>query len=298
VVGYLGTQSPDGYAPFIAAFHEGLKAAGYVAGQNVTIEFRWANAQDDRLPALAADLVGRKVNVIATTGGLVAALAAKAATTTIPVVFAFGGDPVERGLVASYNKPGGNVTGVTNIAVSMAAKRLELLRELVPNAETIAVLVNPGSPGAKNQLQDLQGAALALGLKLIFLNASSERDLEAAFTSLAKQRPGALLLTDNAVFNNRREQLVALAADHAIPTLFTFREFVEAGGLMSYASSLADSHRQVGRYVGRILKGESPSNLPVLQPTRFELVINLKTAKTLRLDIPAKLLALADEVIE
>jgi putative ABC transport system substrate-binding protein len=298
VIGYLSSQSLDGYTPFLAAFRDGLKEAGYVAGQNVEIEYRWAEGYNERLPALAADLVRRQVNVIATTGGGPSALAAKAATTTIPIVFATGADPVELGLVAGLNRPGGNVTGVTNIVVMLAAKRLELLRELVPNARTVVILINPTGGGAETQQRTLQDAGLALGLRLIFLNASSERDFDIVFATLQQQQAGALLLTDNALFNDRREQLVALAARHAIPTIYTFREFAAAGGLMSYASKLADTHRQVGIYVGRILKGEKPGDLPVVQPTRFELVINLKTAKTLGLEVPAKLLALADEVIE
>jgi putative tryptophan/tyrosine transport system substrate-binding protein len=298
VIGFLEIQSLEGWGRYLAAFRQGLKEVGFVEGQNVTIEYRWAENQNERLPALAGDLVRRQVTVIAVPGGTFAAQAAKAATTTIPIVFQTGADPVTTGLVASLNRPGGNVTGVTNVTVGLAAKRLELLHELVPNAAAIAILINPTSPTFETTIAELQEAARALALDLIFQNVLSDRDFNAAFASLVLQHAGALLLTDNNVFNNRREQLVALTARHAVPAIYTFPEFPAAGGLMSYASSLADAYRQTGIYTGRILKGEKPSDLPVLQPTKFELVINLKTAKALGLTIPETLLATADEVIQ
>ena len=296
VIGMLNGASLDGYSPYLAAFRRGLKEAGYVEGQNVAIEYRWAEGQYERLPALAADLVRRQVAVITANGP--AALSAKAATTTIPIVFSIGGDPIDFGLVTSLNRPGGNITGVSILNVELAAKRLELLHGLVPKATVIAALLNPTGPNAEPQSKDLQTAASALGLQLHFLNASTASDLDAAFASLAQSRAGALLLTDDPLFNNLRDRLVALAARNAVPTIYTFREFAAAGGLMSYASSLVDGYRLVSIYVARILKGEKPANLPVLQPTKFELVINLKTAKALGLTVPPGLSAIADEVIE
>jgi putative tryptophan/tyrosine transport system substrate-binding protein len=297
LIGYLGAASAASEQPFAEAFRAGLNESGYVEGQNVTIEYRWAYDQVERLPALAADLVRFKVDVIVASG-TPTALAAKAATTMIPIVFQIGTDPVALKLVGSMNRPGGSITGVTNITVSLAAKRLGLLRELVPNAEKIAILSNPSSPGNDAQTMDVQEAARALGVNLIVLNAASEGDIDAIFATLGQQRVSALLPADNTFFNSRRDQLVALAAHYNIPTLYTFREFALAGGLMSYASSLRDTYRQAGIYVARILKGEKPADLPVLQPTKFEFVINLKTAKALGLDIPPGILALADEVIE
>jgi putative ABC transport system substrate-binding protein len=299
VVGYLGPESPETTGPLnLAAFREGLSEIGYVEGQNVTIEFRWAKGQSDQFPALAADLVRRRVNVITAIGPPALVLAAKAATTTIPIVFGMGPDAVELGLVTSLNRPGGNITGFSNIAPGLGAKRLELLHKLVPNAATIAILSDPTATTAQAQARDLLAAARILGLHLIFLNVSSERDFEAAFASVVEQRAGALLLVDSQLFNNRREQLVTLAARFAVPTIYTFRNFAAAGGLISYAANITEGFSQTGVYVGRILKGEKPGDLPVQLPTKFELVINLKTAKALGLTVPDTLLALADEVIE
>jgi putative ABC transport system substrate-binding protein len=298
VIGFLEIQSPQGWEPYLGAFRQGLKEAGFVEGQNVAIEYRWAENHDDRLPALAADLVRRQVSVIAAPGGFPAAQAAKAATATIPIVFQIGTDPVRLGLVASMNRPGGNVTGYSNVTPGLTAKRLGLLHELLPNAATVDVLISPTGASVEATRRDLQEAARALGLRLVFLTVGSDNEIDAAFAALLQQPAGALFLTDSILFNNRREKLVALAANHMIPAIYTFPEFAAAGGLMSYASSLADAYCQTGIHVGRILKGEKPANLPVLQPTKFELVINLKTAKELGLTVPPSLLAIADEVIE
>jgi putative tryptophan/tyrosine transport system substrate-binding protein len=297
-IGFLSSASLQPYGYVVAAFRQGLKEVGYVEGQNVAIEYRWAQNEASRLPALAAELVSRQVAAIATTG-TPSAFAAKAATATIPIVFEIGFDPVALGLVGSLNRPGGNVTGVTNSGVEVASKQLELLHELVPTATTVALLVNPTNPTlADALLRDAQPAAGKLGLKLQVLHASTERDFDTAFASLAQLRAGALVIGADVFFINRSEQLAALAVRHAIPASFALREFVVAGGLMSYGSSFTDAHRLVGVYVGRILKGANPVDLPVVRPTKFELAINLKTAKMLGLTVPLTLQASADEVIE
>jgi putative ABC transport system substrate-binding protein len=298
VIGFLNSGSPDGYAQLVAAFRQGLNETGYVEGRNVAIEFRWAQAQNDRLSALATELVRRPVAVIAGLNSTAAARAAKAATTTIPIVFVIGADPVEVGLVASLNRPGGNLTGVSFLGNMLVPKRLELLRELVPTADTIAFLVNPINPNAEADTKNAQSAAHAIGRTLFVLNATSERDLETAFAKLAKQRAHALLVNVDPLFISHRGQIILLAARHAIPTIYDRREFVAAGGLMSYGSSLTDVYRQAGIYTGRILKGTKPADLPILQPTKFEMVINLKTAKALGVTIPQSILLRADQVIE
>jgi putative ABC transport system substrate-binding protein len=297
LVGFLEIQSPKGWEPYVDAFRQGLKEAGFVEGQNVAIEYRWGENQTDRMPALAADLVRRQVAVIAATDNS-ATQAARGATTTIPIVFQIGGDPVGLGVVASMNRPGGNITGFSNITPGLVTKRLGLLHELVPSAAMIAVLANPAGANFETNMRDLQNAGRTLGLQIIFFKVSNDDEIDAAFPSLVQQQAGALLLTDSILFNNRREKLVALSARHKVPAIFTFPEFAAAGGLMSYASSLAEGYRQTGMYVGRILKGEKPADMPVLQPTKFEFVINLKTAKLLGLTVPPSLLAIADEVIE
>jgi putative ABC transport system substrate-binding protein len=298
VIGFLNNLSPGAIARPVTAFREGLKEAGYIEGHNLAIEYRWAENHSDRLPELAADLVRRQVAVIVATGGGASALAAKAATTTIPTVFSSATDPVELGLVASLNRPGGNATGVHVMTNSLEAKRLGLLHELMPNAATIAVLVNPGTPGADSQLTEAETAALAVARKILVLRADSEPELDNAFATLAKDRAEALLVAADPFFNAHRQQIVALAARYAIPAIYEFREFAAVGGLMSYGISLADAYRQVGLYTGRILQGAKPADLPVMQPTRFELVINLKVAKVLGITVPPMLLARADEVIE
>jgi putative ABC transport system substrate-binding protein len=298
VIGFLHAGSLDIFAPLVVAFRQGLEEIGYIEGQNVLIEYRWARGQYDQLPALAADLVNRQVAVIVTPGSTPATRAAKAATATIPIVFAVGSDPIEFGFVVSLNRPGGNLTGVSMLAVEMDAKRLQLLVELVPNAAVIAVLLNPVSPTAEAERKSLVSAAHSLGRHIHLLHAGSERDLEAAFLSLVQVRAGALLVLPDAFFQTRRDQIIALAARAAIPAMYHRREFVEAGGLTSYGDRYADAYRQVGVYAGRILKGEKAATLPVFQPSKFEFVINLPTAKTLGLDVPDRLLALADDVIE
>src|SRR5262245_44893442 len=298
VIGFLNAASPEPLRQQIAAFHEGLKESGYVEGQNVAVEYRWAEGQYDRLPALAADLVRRQVSVMVSGGGAPAVFAVKAATTTIPIVFTAGGDPVGLGLVASLNRPGANITGVYHFVTGLEAKRLGLLHEMVPKAATIAVLVNPKYPDAENQPRELQEAAARLGVQLVAVRANVESDFDAAFSTLVQQRSGALLVCSSPFFNGRREQLVVLAARHALPAIYEWRDFGAAGGLMSYGTSLADAYRQTGTYAGRILRGAKPTELPVLQATKFEFVINLKTARSLGIEVPAGLLSIVDEVIE
>jgi putative ABC transport system substrate-binding protein len=295
VIGFLGIGSPGPVAASVAAFRQGLSETGYVEGQNVAVEYHWAKGSSDRLPALADDLVGLKVDVIVTQGGTLPALAAKTATSTIPIVFT-GGDPVATGLVASLARPGGNLTGFTFFFVELVPKRLELLSELVPQARVIALLVNPRSPNI--WLGEVQQAARTRGVQLPILKAATESEIDAAFASLVELHAGALLIGPDPFFNDRREQLVALASRYALATSYEWRESVAAGGLISYGPSLTAAYRQVGIYAGRILKGEKPADLPVQQPTKFELVINLKTAKELGLTVPPSILARADEVIE
>jgi putative ABC transport system substrate-binding protein len=296
VIGFLSGGTPEGLTYLTAAFRQGLNEAGFVEGQNVGIEYRWAEGQYDRLPALAAELVRQVTVLTATTTP--AALAAKKATSTIPIVFTIGADPIAIGLVESLSRPTGNVTGVNNYLSDLGAKRLELLRDLVPNAAVIGMLVNPNFPDAETQSKDVKEAARKLGQQLHVVNASSENDFDRAFATLVKLQVGALLVTVDAVFNSGRQQLIALAARHKIPAMYFAREFVLDGGLMSYASNLADGYRQAGIYVGRILKGAKPADLPVVQPTKFELVINLKTARALGLTVPMIMQMTADEVIE
>jgi len=298
VIGFLHSLSANAIGPQLGSFEEGLKETGYIDGQNVAIEFRWADGQYDRLPALAADLVRLRVNVIAAGGGAVTAAAAKAATTTIPIVFTNGDDPIRAGLVSSLNRPSGNLTGVTFLTVELAAKRLELLHELVPTAAIFGVLLNPKSATAEATLKDAQEAARTLGKQIVIVNVSAEADLEPAFATLNQSRAEALSVGTDPFFTEKRERLAALATRYRIPAIYSLREYTEAGGLMSYGASIRGAYRQSGTYIGQILKGEQPGALPVLQPTKFELVINLKTAKALGLTIPQSLLATADEVIE
>jgi putative ABC transport system substrate-binding protein len=299
VIGVLNSgSSPDPSAARWRAFHQGLSETGYVEGRNVTIEYRLADGQYDRLPALATDLVRRRVTVLTAFGGVHTPLAAKAATATIPIVFAIGSDPVKFGLVASFNRPGGNVTGVSFFTAELEAKRLGLLHELVPRVTAIAALVNPANANAENQSRELKQAARMVGLQLNILHASSDRDFDAAFATFARLRAGALLVASDPFFFIQREKLVSLAMAQGVLAIYEWREFAEAGGLVSYGTNLTDAFRQAGVYTGRILKGEKPADLPVMQSTKFELVINLKTAKALGLELPPTLLARADEVIE
>jgi putative tryptophan/tyrosine transport system substrate-binding protein len=297
VIGFLNGASPDGYAPYVAAFRQGLKEAGYVDGQNATIEYRWAEGHYDRLPTLAADLIQRKVTVIAATT-TPAAQAAKAATSTVPIVFTTGGDPIKLGLVTSLNRPGANVTGVSNLLVELGSKQLGLLRELVPATTAIATLMNPNFPGTESQLGDVEAAARVLGLQLIVLRAGTDREIDTAFATMAQQGGGALVVGVDPFFLERRDHIVALAARHAIPAIYPLRDFAVAGGLMSYGTDFADSYRQAGVYTGRIVRGEKPADLPVQRSTKFEFVINFRTAKALSLAVPSSMQLLADEVIE
>jgi putative tryptophan/tyrosine transport system substrate-binding protein len=297
VIGFLASASPVPQARFVAAFQQGLAEAGYVAGKNVAIEYRWAESRYDRLPALAADLVRRQVAVIVASGGP-SAPAAKAATTTIPIVFQIGVDPVEVGLVPSLNRPGGNLTGVTMLGVELGPKRLDLLHQLVPAAAVVGALLNPTRSNAEAESKDLQAAAGKLGLDLHILNAGTERDFDTVFATVAQLRMGGLVVGGDPLFNSQAEQLAALTIRHAVPAIYQLREFAAAGGLVSYGTSATDSYHQVGLYAGRILKGEKPADLPVQQSTKVELVINLRTAKALGITVPLSLLASADEVIE
>jgi putative ABC transport system substrate-binding protein len=299
VVAFLSSGSPESDAFRLIAFRQGLGETGYVEGRNVAIEYRGMQGHYDLLPALIADFVRRPVAVIVASANTPGALAAKAATSTIPIVFSTGVDPIQSGLVASLNRPGGNVTGISNLQGPLAAKRLELLRELVPGAALVAVLVNPSNPSyTEYEMTEIRNAAGALGLQLNILNASTTGEIDAAFATLPQARPGALLISSESFFFNRHEQLVALAARHAVPAMYPWSESTTAGGLISYSPNLTDSYRQMGVYTGRILKGEKPADLPVQQSTKIQLVINLKTAKTLGLTVPPSVLAIADEVIE
>jgi putative tryptophan/tyrosine transport system substrate-binding protein len=298
VIGLLDSTSPEVHPNLLRSFRQGLNETGYIEGRNVSIDYRWSDGQYSRAPDLAADLVKRQVTVITAIDGSPSALAAKAATGTIPVIFRIGADPVALGLVNSLNQPGGNVTGVTTLTVEVGAKRLEVLHQVVPTATAIALLLNPTSPFAETLTRDVQTAARMLGLRIDVLNASTERELSSAFASSRQLRVGGLVIGTDVFFNTRSEQLAALAVRHAVPAVYQYREFVAAGGLMSYGGSLKDSYRLAGIYTGRVLKGERPADLPVQQSTKVELFINLKTAGTLGLDIPPALLARADEVIE
>ena len=297
VIGFLGFRSPDDTVT-LAAFRRGLNEGGFVEGQNVMVEYRWAIGQYDRLPAQAAELVQKPVAVLVSVGGEPAALAAKAATSTIPIVFTIGDDPVKLGLVASYNRPGGNLTGINIFTTTLEAKRLGLLHELVPQAATIGVLLNANFPAAERQLRDVQEAARAIGLQIHALRANIDREIEVAFETVASQRIAALAVAASPFFTTRRDKIVALAARHAVSTMYTAREYAVDGGLMSYGIDVPDVYRQIGLYAARILKGAKPADLPVMQPTKFDLAINLTTAKALGLTIPESFLLRADEVIE
>src|SRR5262245_16986241 len=296
VIGFLGPPSPGPYAPYVTAFVRGLKEAGYVEGQNVAIEYRWAENRNDRLPALAAELVRRQVSVIATLG--TGAMAGKIATTTIPIGFLLGEDPVRLGLVASLARPGGNLTGLNLFSGELTAKRLEILRELLPAAKRVALLVNPTGPNAETTIRDVGPAASAIGLDVRIIKASTSREISTAFATLERERPDALVVDLDPFLTSRRVQLVTLAARHAIPASYAVREFAEIGGLISYGSSLTDAYRQLGVYTASVLKGANPAELPVVQASKFELIINVETARILDLSVPPLLLARADEVIE
>jgi putative tryptophan/tyrosine transport system substrate-binding protein len=298
VIGFLNGASPVTWTPFVVAFRNGLKETGYIEGQNVAVEYRWAEGQAGRLPTLATELVGRQPAVIAVAGGDQAVLAAKNVTTTIPIAFISGSDPVKLGLVASLNLPGGNLTGVSLLTAALEPKRLELLRETIPNASLIGLLVNPDYPASVAQVTEVQTAARAIGQRVLILDANSDIGLEGAFTKLVQEHADALLIGSDPFFTTRREKLVSLAAQYRLPTIYQWREFATIGGLMSYGTDLADSYRLLGGYTGRILKGAKPSDLPVQQSTKVDLVVNLKTAKTLGLTFPLSLLGRADEVIE
>jgi putative ABC transport system substrate-binding protein len=298
IIGYLGPASAAGYVPQLDAFRRGLSETGFVEGKNLGIEYRWADSQLDRLPALAQELVHHPVAVLVTGGATASALAAKASTTTIPVVFAIGADPVKSGLVASMNRPGGNVTGVSFLANILVGKQLELLQELIPTAKAFGALINPGNPVAATDTAEIEKAAQSLGRSVHIVQARTEQEFDAAFAALAERRVDVLLIVPDALFTNGRQRLVALAASHRIPAIYTSSLYTEAGGLASYGTDQRDAFRQIGVYTGRILRGDKPSDLPVVQSIKFELAINLKTAKILGLTIPPAILARADEVIE
>jgi putative tryptophan/tyrosine transport system substrate-binding protein len=298
VIGFLNSRSAGEAAAAVAAFHQGLREAGFVAGQNVAIEYRWAEGHYDRLPGLATDLVQRGVAVISAGGGSVTAIAAKLATSTVPIAFISDDDPIKIGLVASLNRPGGNVTGIYQLSSGLEAKRLGLLHELAPNATTIAVLVNPNYPDAESQLREVDEAARTLGVQLLVLKASSEGEFDTVFATIIRQQSGALLVASDPFLFSRRDQLIVLAARHVLPAIYQFRESALSGGLMSYGTRITDSYHQIGVYTGQILKGAKPADLPVIQSARFEFVLNLKTAKALGLTIPPSMLVRADEVIE
>ena len=298
LIGYVSSQSPESTASYLDAFRTGLKQSGYIEGQNVAIEYRWGRGQFDAVPALAAELAARRPAVIASTGGDPVAVAVKAAAPAIPIVFVIGGDPVEQGLVAAFNSPGGTVTGVTMLTLMLDAKRLGLLRELLPQSKTMAILINPSFAGAEARKVRIAEDARSIGLDLVILGATTDLEIDKALLELDTKVVGGLLVGGDPFFNSRRDRIVAHAARKRIPAIYEWREFVQAGGLMSYGTHLPDMYQQAGVYVGRILKGENPANLPVLRPTKFEFSINLKTAKSLGLTIPWSLLAMANEVIE
>jgi len=298
VVGFLGAPSAGPYTRYVAAVHQGLREVGYIEHQNVAMEYRWADGQYDRLPALAADLVGRRVAVIVPIGGAPATVAAKAATSTIPIVFNLGADPMELGLVTNLNRPGGNITGIAMMTLEIETKRLELLHELARASTSLAVLLNPSNAQAHIQEREAQRAARVIGRKVLILKAATEREIESAFATLVRERAGALLVGGDTFFTSQATLFVVLTARYSIPTIYPFKTHVDAGGLMSYGTSLPDAYRQTGVYAGRVLKGEKPGDLPIVQPTKFELVINLKTARAVGIAIPPTLLARADEVIE
>lgn len=298
VIGFLSPRSPDESAHLVAAFRRGLGEAGLTEGQNTSVEYRWALGEYAKLPMLAAELVGRQIDVLVAVGGEPAVLAAKVATPTIPIVGVFVGDPVESGLVASLNRPGGNVTGISGINGTLEAKRLGVLHELVQRATTLGLLLNPNFPAAARQLKDMQGAARSIGVQLQIFNAGTDPEIDAAFEAVAQQHIRGLVVAADTLFVTHRDRLVGLAARHAVPAIYSLREYTVLGGLMSYGIDLQELYRNVGLYVGRILKGTRPSDLPVMQPTKFEMVINMKTARELDLTMPATLLAQADEVIE
>ena len=297
-IGFLSSASPKPYAPYVEAFRKGLSETGFIERQNVAIEYRWAEGQYDRLRDLVSDLIARQVAVIMTSGGNDPVIAAKSATSTIPIVFSTGGDPVRFGLVASLNRPGGNVTGASFLSISLEAKRLELVRDLIPAVSLIAMLVNPSSANAESQIKDMQVAAKSIGQRIVFLNATNDGDFAKAFAAMAEQRVGALILGVDPYFTIQRNQIIALANRHSLPAVYHLREYALSGGLISYGASQANAFRQAGNYTGRILKGEKPADLPVTLPTKFELVVNLGAAKALGLTVPPTLLARADEVIE